>query len=415
MEIYPQVNRDWPGLPVSAGYRGGHELLTGSGFVRVPLGVIRVSGDSRLSWLETVTTQKLAGLAPGVGSEALVLDVQGRIELAFYLVDDGHNTWILTEVPEATRVFLDAMRFRSKVEITDCSQEFVVLGFLGSSLGLRDTGAVVLAGSLGASLGELAKVVWIDPWPRPVGETTVYTLPEASHPGLAPHEPEKRILAVIPPENIPTFEAQAAANHLVEADLGVWEAVRIARWRPRLGREGMPGMLPHELDWLRSAVSLNKGCYTGQETVAKLVNRGRPPRRLVFLDLDGTSEELPRIGTELRLATTGEPVGNLTSVAYHPTDGQIALGVVKRQTDPEALLELIGPEGNPVRAAQTIIVNPSGDNPKRFDATKLATGLGMRAHRGGNGRKLGGLGNFGKGTTPQGKRGIGIGMKGNKQ
>lgn len=412
MEIYPEIHRNWPSPPVPRGYRGGHELLKGRAFVRVPLGVVTVSGARRLTWLETLTTQKLATLTPEVSAEALVLDVKGRIDLAFYLVDDGQTTWILTEEPLVTRDFLDAMRFRTKVEITDRSQDFTVLGFLGSLGSAEDGGVVSAAGSLGAILKELAALLWIDPWPEPVDETTTYTVPGVAHPGQAPHEPQ-RILAALPTETVSTFITRAKKNSLTEADLGVWEAVRIARWRPRLGREGIPGVLPHELDWLRSAVSLNKGCYTGQETVAKLVNRGRPPRRLVFLDLDGSVEELPEAGTELRVAATGESVGTLTSVAYHPTDGQIALGLVKRQTDPEALLELTGMEGNPVRAAQTTVVNPSGDNPRRFDDAKLAPGLGLRVRRGGSGKKLGGLGNFGNtGTPKRGKRGINIGMKG---
>lgn len=383
MNIYPKVNRAWPGPPVEPRWRGGHELLKGQAVVRLPLGVLQVRGESRLAWLETVTSQKLADQEPGVSAEALVLDTEGRVELAFFLVDDGKQTWILTEEPRATREFLEAMRFRARVSVTDATAEYTVWGFAANR------GEAPCAGALGASIRagveQFAAVSWVDPWPGPVGDTTIYTVPGVAHPGQNIETP-RQMLGVFP-HNETGFAEFASENNLVEADLGAWEAWRISLWRPRLGREGIPGVLPHEVDWLRTAVALNKGCYTGQETVAKMVNRGRPPRRLVFLDLDGMTQELPPVGSRLRLAQTEETVGVLTSVAYHPTDGQIALGLVKRQTDPEALLEMDSAEGT-VRAAQTVIVNPSGDNPRRVNPPDKALGLNMR-RRVGRRKKLG--------------------------
>ena len=79
---------------------------------------------------------------------------------------------------------------------------------------------------------------------------------------------------------------------------GTWaaEALRIAAWRPRLGFETDHRTIAHEVDWLRTAVHLHKGCYRGQETVARVHNLGRPPRRLVFLHLDGSGHTLPARG-----------------------------------------------------------------------------------------------------------------------
>ena len=76
---------------------------------------------------------------------------------------------------------------------------------------------------------------------------------------------------------------------------GIWaaEALRVAAWRPRLGFETDHRTIVHEVDWLRTAVHLHKGCYRGQETVARVHNLGRPPRRLVFLHLDGSGHVLP--------------------------------------------------------------------------------------------------------------------------
>ena len=127
------------------------------------------------------------------------------------------------------------------------------------------------------------------------------------------------------------------------------EALRVAAWRPRLGFETDHRTLVHEVDWLRSAVHLHKGCYRGQETVARVHNLGRPPRRLAFLHLDGSGHILPARGSEVTLE--GRSVGFLTSVARHYEDGPIGLALVKRNIPADAQL-LIGDTA----AAQTEIV-----------------------------------------------------------
>ena len=85
--------------------------------------------------------------------------------------------------------------------------------------------------------------------------------------------------------------------------VGTWalEALRVAAWRPRLGHETDHRTIPHEVDWLRTAVHLTKGCYRGQETVARVHNLGRPPRRLVMLHLDGSGHGLPEQGADVLL------------------------------------------------------------------------------------------------------------------
>ena len=94
---------------------------------------------------------------------------------------------------------------------------------------------------------------------------------------------------------------------------------------------------------------LHKGCYRGQETVARVHNLGRPPRRLVFLHLDGSGHTLPAHGDTLEL--DGRAVGALTSVGRHHEDGPIALALVKRNTPLDAVLTVGG-----LTAAQTEIV-----------------------------------------------------------
>jgi folate-binding protein YgfZ len=134
--------------------------------------------------------------------------------------------------------------------------------------------------------------------------------------------------------------ASLAGQYGPAAGLWAYEALRIEAHRPRLGFETDHRTIPHEVDWLTSAVHLQKGCYRGQETVARVHNLGKPPRRLVFLHLDGTEESLPPHGTELRLATEpdGRALGFVTSSARHHELGPIALAIVKRNVSVDAVL-----------------------------------------------------------------------------
>jgi folate-binding protein YgfZ len=133
------------------------------------------------------------------------------------------------------------------------------------------------------------------------------------------------------------------------------EALRIAAWRPRFATEVDDKTIPHELDWLRSAVHLHKGCYRGQETVAKVHNLGHPPRRLVMLHLDGSESVLPQPGDPV--AVDDKVVGHITSAARHHELGPIALAVVKRNTDPDAVLTVTS-DGTAIAASQEVIVPP---------------------------------------------------------
>lgn len=301
-------------------------------------GVLTVSGPDRMSWLHSLTSQHLTGLAPGVGAETLVLSPKGHIEHALHLVDDGERVWITVEpgTAPALAAWLDSMRFMLRVEVTDVTQEYAVLATLGD---LPDLGVEAVAR-------------WRDPWPAVeagalVGDTAAYG-PVADHPGtgwaLVEHVVPRRVLADL-----------AARSDLRWAGTWALEALRIAAWRPRLGAETDHRTIAHEVDWLRTAVHLHKGCYRGQETIARVHNLGRPPRRLVFLHLDGSGHTLPGPGDPVRLGE--RTVGHLTSVARHHEDGPIALALVKRNTDPEAVL-LVGEGAAVVSAAQTVIVAP---------------------------------------------------------
>ena len=293
-------------------------------------GLVRVSGPDRLSWLHSLTSQHLLDLAPRTSRESLILSPKGHIEHALHAVDDGESTWLGVEPGTAGAVaeWLDRMRFMLRVEVADVTGEFATLGEPHASESLP---------------GE--PLAWVDPWPGPVGDTAEYS-DATPHPGA--DRPWREVF--VPRDRI----AEAIADRALA---GTWaaEALRVHAWRPRLGAETDHRTIAHELDWLRTAVHLHKGCYRGQETIARVHNLGRPPRRLVFLHLDGSGHVLPPAGTPLSLY--GRVVGRLTTVARHHEEGPIALGVVKRNTPVGAVLDAPSDAGH-TAAAQTVVVTP---------------------------------------------------------
>jgi folate-binding protein YgfZ len=328
-------------------------------------GVLTVTGPDRLSWLHSLTSQFLTGLAPGVGTEALVLSPHGHVEHALHLVDDGATTWITVEPGSSAALFawLDRMRFMLRVEVSDVTAEWAVVGQpIGDARppapadpGAADPGAADpdvdglvdgdAAGRLdagGAGEGPRVAAVWVDPWPA-VAPGGVSYASGTDHPPFAWRE------VIVARADLEAARAVLA----VDGVAGTWaaEALRVAAWRPRLGFETDHRTIPHEVDWLRTAVHLQKGCYRGQETVARVHNLGRPPRRLVFLHLDGSEHVVPPTGAPVVLGE--REVGRVTSVARHHELGPIALAVVKRNTPADAALLVEG-----IAAAQETIVTP---------------------------------------------------------
>jgi folate-binding protein YgfZ len=289
--------------------------------------VLTVSGPDRLSWLDSLTSQALAALTPGESTETLQLDPHGHVEYAVRVLDDGETAWLLTDDGEGLRGWLTRMRFRLRVEIADRSDAFATIGsFAGADVPAARSNGVPL--------------VWTDPWARPTGHG--YAHP-AEHPGA---DWTYR-------ETLVARDELAALAGIPAAGLLALDALRIAAWRPSLPAEADERLLPHEVDWLRTAVHLTKGCYRGQETVAKVHNLGHPPRRLVFLHLDGSDTLLPEHGAAVLLGD--DEVGRVTSAALHHELGPIALALVKRRLDPaSALTVTVGDER--VAAAQEVIV-----------------------------------------------------------
>jgi tRNA-modifying protein YgfZ len=301
-------------------------------------GVVTVSGPDRLDWLNSITSQSLGDLTPRDSTETLVLSPQGHIEHALSIVDDGEICWILTEGSKAADLtaWLTRMKFMKQVEITDVTEQWAVLGEPVDAEGVD---------------GE--PITWRDPWPRTREGGTRYGLPDDEHPGS---ERPWRLVLVPQGDVLDAVAAREAAGWTLA---GTWasEALRIAAWRPRLATEVDHKSIPHELDWLRTAVHLHKGCYRGQETIARVHNMGRPPRRLVMAHLDGSGHLTPEAGATV--AAGDRAVGVVTSVARHHLLGPIALAVIKRSTPTDVDL-LVACEGGDVAAGQEVIVPGEG-------------------------------------------------------
>jgi len=260
------------------------------------LSIIAISGDDRLKWLHDLTTQHLTDFGAGLWTSAMILDPQGHVEYQFNLVDDAAAAYLVLDPPfaEPLITYLNKMRFMLKVEVRDASSEFAVL---------RAPGA-----------------------PTEIGGP----------------------FALVPRAELVEMKSTFSSTAM---EVGTWalDAERVAAGRPRHGFDTDFKSIPNELGVLHSAVHMNKGCYRGQETVAKIYNLGKPPRRLVMLHLDGHAVVMPPTGTPVM---NGEvQVGFLGTVARHHELGPIALAVIKRTTPVDAHLTVEG-----VAASQQIIV-----------------------------------------------------------
>jgi tRNA-modifying protein YgfZ len=302
--------------------------------------VISISGPDRLTWLDSLSSQFLVGLPPHHTTENLILSPQGRVEHRFLIVDDGDTSWLLTEPGTATSLlaWLDKMTFRADVQKTDHSDDMALF-----ALWSKDADDLTLPHG---------SVVWRDPWPgvEPGG----FAYSDTDHPGAG-----FSLIYVALPAGDKTFAEWERA--------GTWalDAVDIRAGRPSLRHEVDDKTLPHEVDWLRTAVHLNKGCYRGQETVAKVHNLGHPPRRLVLLHLDGSGSALPEPGAEV---VAGEKtVGYVTRSATHYEWGPLALAFIKRSVPgDEPLVVVVG--DTMVAASQEVLVSPDAG---RVNAPRL--------------------------------------------
>ncbi len=324
------VPADAPDAGVAAHYGNPYAeqraLAAGTGMVdRSHRGVVRIAGPDRLSWLHSLSTQQLEQLEPGQSAETLILSPQGHIEHHLTLTDDGDALWMHVEpgTAGALLAFLESMRFMLRVEPADVTADYAVLTVTG---GLPEAGA-------------------------PAQDALPPGTAAAVHGALGTD-------LLVARGDLQAAATKFADGGLSLAGMQAYEALRIAARRPRFGLDTDHRTIPHEVGWIESAVHLNKGCYRGQETVARVHNLGHPPRRLVFLHLDGSENRLPRHGDPVQLEEA--TVGFVGSAARHYELGPIGLALIKRTTPVDATLLADG-----LPAAQEVIVPPdAGANVK---------------------------------------------------
>jgi len=337
LELPGAVAADGPDAGVAAHYGDpfGEQraLAQAAGLVdRSHRGVVRITGPDRLSWLNSLTTQQLDPLPAGSVAQALILSPNGHVEHHLTLTDDGDAVWAHVEpgTAEALTGFLKSMRFMLRVEPADVTGEYGLLTLMGPDAPDPASlpAAAVLPGRLGTDL-------------------------------------------IIARDRLPAVMAELRVR-----PAGMWacEALRIAAHQPRLGLDTDHRTIPHEVGWIEAAVHLNKGCYRGQETVARVHNLGHPPRRLVLLHLDGSSDKLPAHGDPVEL--DGATVGFTGSAARHYELGPIALALVKRTTPTGRQLLAGG-----VDAAQEVIVAPDAGANVKVALRKAGVGM-LGASRG---------------------------------
>lgn len=370
-------------------------LAQGQAWAWLSRDVIEVSGADRLSYLTTVSSQVLTDLEnDGQSRQVLFLDANGHILYAALAVaglvpaqaeqaDPGEQSVLLlvdAGCGEGLAQLLNSRRFMLRVQ-AQVRPDLQVAGAIGDGV-QKLTGVV-----------ENLVTTWRDPWPGITpGGSTYFT--GTRHPG-ANYRAGGVVVALEPGQTAPGQEQASgqepgqapAAGELIQAgDLTqvgelAWEALRIEAGLPRWAREVDARAIPNELDWLRTGVHLNKGCYPGQETIARTVNLGRPPRRLVQLQLAGWQGQLPEVGARVYLPAgdnpAGKVVGAITSVARHWELGNIALALVRRGVPAQAELA-VDLEAGYESASQELLVDPAG---KAEASPSQRPGLGLKRLR----------------------------------
>jgi hypothetical protein len=333
--------------------REQRQLAEGAGLVdRSDRDVLVVPGVDRLSWLHSLTSQHLERLGDRTGTEALVLSPNGHVEHHLVLAELDGTTWADVEPGTGAELlaFLQRMVFMLRVEPALVTDGWAVLSLVGPRADIVLTAAGL---PVPDAVTPLDGGGFVRRMP-PIGDGAPVV--DLVVPRAAVAEVADRLLA-------------AGASL---AGLDAYEALRVEARRPRFGVDTDHRTIPNELEWLRTAVHLEKGCYRGQETVARVHNLGRPPRRLVLLHLDGVSEELPAPGTAVQAGT--RDVGRVGTVVRHHELGAVALALVKQSVAPGTALTVAG---------ATAAVDPD-DAPAEVDDALVAARERVKAVRSAN-------------------------------
>jgi len=299
--------------------------------------VLTLSGKDRQTWLHSLSTQDVSELPEGASTQNLSLDGQGRVEDHWIQTELGGTTHLDTEPwrGEPLLQYLRKMVFWA--DVTPSAADTAVLSLLGPRVADR---AVLDALGLDALPDE----------PMAVSIAGGGFLRRT--PGAPAGQPELDLL--VPRAASADWQGRLAQAGVRSAGVWAYEALRVAALRPRLGVDTDERTIPHEVGWIgdpgHGAVHLDKGCYRGQETVARVHNLGRPPRMLVLLHLDGSVE---RPSTGDAVLAGGRAVGRLGTVVEHVDLGPIALALLKRGLTADTGL-VTGPQGPDAQVAAVI-------------------------------------------------------------
>lgn len=284
--------------PIEAPHDELAALLHERAFLRPSLRVIRVTGSDASAWLHDLVTADIDSLAPGQARRSLLLTPTGRIRAEVTVVRDRPGLLLLQGAaqPDRIEMLLDPYVLSSDVALGDASDEMVVFSCPARAQGIE--GSTFAPAADGPGIGALVA--------RDRSDVVAATLIDA---GITEAGPEAR------------------------------EAWRILRGIPRMGADVDTDSLPAEAG-LESAIDRTKGCFLGQESVARVANLGHPPRILRHLRADGD------VGPGDPVVARGIEVGHITSAA-RDLDGSVAALALVRWDARDAVLE--GP--NAVRLA----------------------------------------------------------------
>jgi aminomethyltransferase len=289
-------------------------VRAGAGLFRLDeRAVIEVRGGDRLRFLQGQLSNDVAALEPDgprVGCPALALTPQGRIVAEVLLVARPDVFWLDTDrtTVEPLVARLDRYVIADDVQIADASARFARLAVEGPAA------RAVMAAAAGSALAPGAG------GPLEIAGAAVVAVPF----GWSGEDALQLFLPAPAVEAVGTALRQAGAR---PADAETLEVLRVEAGRPRAGAELTQEVLPAEARLVESAVSFTKGCYTGQEVVARMHSRARVGHLLVGVRLEDAGAALPPRGAPL--VHDGSPVGAVTSAARSPTAGPVALGFVR--------------------------------------------------------------------------------------
>ncbi len=299
---------------------------------------IQLTGDERRKWLHTISTQHVSELPDGAVVENLSLDVHGRVEDHWLQTQLDGVTIIDTEPWRGEKLLAYLRKMIFWADVVADPADLAVLSLLGPHVG--DPAGLEAIGV--PTLPEVASASPLE------GGGFVRTLRDGE------------VDLVVPRDAAAAWRERLIAAGVRPAGVWAYEAHRAAALLPRLGVDTDERTIPHEVGWIggpgAGAVHLDKGCYRGQETVARVHNLGKPPRMLVLLHLDGSADR-PVTGDPVLAG--GRPIGRLGTVVDHVDLGPIAVALLKRGVPADAQLTtggetpvsaLIDPDSMPTAA-----------------------------------------------------------------